>query len=246
MTGELSFDFASNSNKSTKSIANYDRSVSAWGPLVKAAFRDRAVSCSPLYLFPGVKYRTYFLRLYKDKERLKLGQISSSSDFIVWALIKLLSKQGQTPSIFYSYTIYFCLPTVCAWGEHSQVINLSPPAPDPIPFLPVILHFPGFWPPPNGEIRFFAARVKRRGSGNTLRWRRNCLLPCFLPAWASLQPSALHTLTRSVAAALCNACKATRRSTIWSSPSWLWFASRHTPPATTNAPWAGSLFQGKT
>lgn len=59
---------------------------------------------SPLSLVPGLQPRaTIFLRVCKDNQRWKLGQTPPSTDFAPWTLIKLLSKQGQTPSIFYSW-----------------------------------------------------------------------------------------------------------------------------------------------
>lgn len=116
------------------------------------------------------------------------------------------------------HTIDFCLPTVCAWGEQSQAMNLSLPAPDPISFLPSFCIFQ-----PSGHLLMVKSafcclsREKQQWQRVPL-WRRDCLL--------SLLPSG--------------------GAKLWSSSWWLRFASCHTPPTTANAPPAKSLFQVKT
>lgn len=127
---------------------------------------------------------------------------------------------------------------VHAGGEHSQAINLSLPAPDPISFFP---SFYTFWPSGHLlmlKINFCCLKQEKRQC-NIPWWRRNCVLPCSLPARASLQPRVI------LAASLSNVCEATRRSKLWSNPSWLWFASCRTPPATANTPLDKNLFRIK-
>lgn len=57
---------------------------------------------------------------------------------------------------------------VHAGGEHSQAINLSLPAPDPISSFSILLHVLAFWPPPNAEISFLLPEAREKAAQHTL------------------------------------------------------------------------------
>lgn len=116
-------------------------------------------------------------------------------------------------------------------------------------FFSILLHVPAFWPSPNGEISFLLPEARENAVAT---YPYEGIASCHVLSLPEQVCSHVSPLPQPAPLLLPSAmfqqqcCEATRRGKLWRNPSWLWFASRHTPPAPANTPLDKSLFQVKT